>query len=242
MLSFGTLASKVFGSSNDRKLKKYGPIVATINALETETVALSDDQLRGCTEIFRQRLRDGADLDDLIPEAFATVREAAKRAIGQRHFDVQMIGGMGFAAGRIAEMKTGEGKTLVATLAVYLNALAGKGVHVVTVNDYLARRDSGWMGQIYSFLGMTTGVIVHGLDDAERKSAYACDITYGTNNEYGFDYLRDNMKYRLGGQCHGRPYYAIVDEVDSILIDEARTPLIISGPLDDRSDFYNTID
>ena len=170
------------------------------------------------------------------------MREAAKRTLGQRHFDVQLIGGMVLHEGDIAEMKTGEGKTLVATLAVYLNALAGKGVHVVTVNDYLARRDSEWMGQIYSFLGLTTGVIVHGLDDAERKEAYACDITYGTNNEYGFDYLRDNMKYRLEDMVQRGHFYAIVDEVDSILIDEARTPLIISGPLDDRSEFYNTID
>ena len=170
------------------------------------------------------------------------MREAAKRTLGQRHFDVQLIGGMVLHEGDIAEMKTGEGKTLVATLAVYLNALAGKGVHVVTVNDYLARRDSAWMGEIYSFLGLTTGVIVHGLDDAERKTAYACDITYGTNNEYGFDYLRDNMKYRLEDMVQRGHFYAIVDEVDSILIDEARTPLIISGPLDDRSEFYNTID
>eukprot|EP01035_Chromulina_nebulosa_P037193 gene37193-50186_t len=177
-----------------------------------------------------------------LKPAFATVREAAKRTLGQRHFDVQLIGGMVLHEGDIAEMKTGEGKTLVATLAVYLNALAGKGVHVVTVNDYLAKRDSGWMGQIYGFLGLTTGVIVHGLDDSERQAAYACDITYGTNNEYGFDYLRDNMKYRLEDMVQRGHFYAIVDEVDSILIDEARTPLIISGPLDDRSEFYNTID
>ena len=242
MLSFGTLASKVFGSSNDRKLKKYGPIVATINALETETVALSDDQLRGCTEIFRQRLRDGADLDDLIPEAFATVREAAKRAIGQRHFDVQMIGGMVLHEGRIAEMKTGEGKTLVATLAVYLNALAGKGVHVVTVNDYLARRDAAWMGAIYKFLGLSVGCILHELSDPQRREQYAADVTYGTNNEFGFDYLRDNMKYAASEMVQRGHHFAIVDEVDSILIDEARTPLIISGPLDDRSELYNKVD
>ncbi len=242
MLSFGTLASKVFGSSNDRKLKKYGPIVATINALETETVALSDDQLRGCTEIFRQRLRDGADLDDLIPEAFATVREGAKRAIGQRHFDVQMIGGMVLHEGRIAEMRTGEGKTLVATLAVYLNALAGKGVHVVTVNDYLARRDAAWMGAIYTFMGLRVGCILHELSDPQRREQYAADVTYGTNNEFGFDYLRDNMKYAASEMVQRGHHFAIVDEVDSILIDEARTPLIISGPLDDRSELYNKVD
>src|ERR1043165_2606824 len=186
--------------------------------------------------MFRQRLRGGAELDDLIPEVFATVREGAKRAIGQRPFDVQMIGGMVLHEGRIAEMKTGEGKTLVATLAVYLNALAGKGVHVVTVNDYLAKRDAEWMGQIYGFLGLTTGVIVHGLEDDERKAAYACDVTYRTNNELGFDYLRDNMKYRLEDMVQRGHVYAIVDEVDSNLVDEARPPLIISGPPADRSD------
>src|SRR5512134_2096758 len=193
MLSFGTLASKVFGSSNDRKIKKYGPIVAKINALEAETEALSDEALRARTEEFRARVRDGADLDDLIPEAFATVREAAKRTLGQRHFDVQLMGGMVLHEGRIAEMKTGEGKTLVATLPVYLNALTGRGVHVVTVNDYLARRDAAWMGAIYKFLGLTVGCIVHELSDPERRAQYACDVTYGTNNEFGFDYLRDNM-------------------------------------------------
>src|SRR3712207_4107363 len=180
--------------------------------------------------------------DDLLPEAFAAVREASKRTLGQRHYDVQLIGGMVLHDGKIAEMKTGEGKTLVATLAVYLNALAGNGVHVVTVNDYLAKRDAEWMGQIYNFLGLTVGVIVHGLDDEERKAAYACDITYGTNNEYGFDYLRDNMKYRLEDMVQRGHVYAIVDEVDSILIDEARTPLIISGPIEDRSELYTTID
>jgi preprotein translocase subunit SecA len=238
----GALARKFFGSANDRRVKGYQSRVNAINALEPELTKLSDDALKGRTAEFRQQLADGKTLDDILVPAFATVREAAKRTLGQRHFDVQLIGGMVLHEGDIAEMKTGEGKTLVATLAVYLNALAGKGVHVVTVNDYLARRDSGWMGQIYSFLGMTTGVIVHGLDDAERKAAYACDITYGTNNEYGFDYLRDNMKYRLEDMVQRGHYFAIVDEVDSILIDEARTPLIISGPLDDRSDFYNTID
>jgi len=238
----GALARKFFGSANDRRIKGYQPRVDAINALEPEIAALSDDALKARTAEFRQQLADGKSLDDILVPAFATVREAAKRTLGQRHFDVQMIGGMVLHEGDIAEMKTGEGKTLVATLAVYLNALAGKGVHVVTVNDYLARRDSEWMGQIYSFLGMTTGVIVHGLDDGERKNAYACDITYGTNNEYGFDYLRDNMKYRLEDMVQRGHFYAIVDEVDSILIDEARTPLIISGPLDDRSEFYNTID
>ena len=191
---------------------------------------------------FRKQVADGTSVDDLLVPAFATVREAGKRTLGQRHFDVQLIGGMVLHEGRIAEMKTGEGKTLVATLPVYLNALAGRGVHVVTVNDYLATRDSEWMGQIYNFLGLTTGVIVHGLDDEQRKKAYDCDVTYGTNNELGFDYLRDNMKYRLEDMVQRGHVYAIVDEVDSILIDEARTPLIISGPLDDRSDFYATID
>ena len=238
----GALARKFFGSANDRRIKGYQSRVDAINALEPEIAALSDDALKARTAEFRKQLADGKTLDDILVPAFATVREAAKRTLGQRHFDVQLIGGMVLHEGDIAEMKTGEGKTLVATLAVYLNALAGKGVHVVTVNDYLARRDSEWMGQIYGFLGMTTGVIVHGLDDGERKEAYSCDITYGTNNEYGFDYLRDNMKYRLEDMVQRGHFYAIVDEVDSILIDEARTPLIISGPLDDRSEFYNTID
>src|SRR5271169_465791 len=238
----GAVARKLFGSSNDRRIRSYQPRVEEINALEKELEALSDEALRARTEEFKKTLADGKSLDDILVPAFATVREASKRTLGQRHFDVQLIGGMVLHEGKISEMKTGEGKTLVATLAVYLNALAGKGVHVVTVNDYLARRDSEWMGQIYSFLGMTTGVIVHGLDDTERKEAYARDITYGTNNEYGFDYLRDNMKYRLEDMVQRGHAYAIVDEVDSILVDEARTPLIISGPLDDRSDFYNTID
>src|SRR6187399_3567789 len=238
----GAVARKLFGSANDRRIRSYRPRVDEINALEKELEALSDDALRARTDAFKKELADGKTLDDILVPAFATCREAAKRTLKQRHFDVQLIGGMVLHEGDIAEMKTGEGKTLVATLAVYLNALAGKGVHVVTVNDYLARRDSAWMGQIYSFLGMTTGVIVHGLDDAERKEAYSRDITYGTNNEYGFDYLRDNMKYRLEDMVQRAHYFAIVDEVDSILIDEARTPLIISGPLDDRSEFYNTID
>ena len=238
----GALARKFFGSSNDRRVKGYQSRVDAINALEPEIAALSDEALKARTAEFRAQLAGGKTLDDILVPAFATVREAAKRTLGQRHFDVQLIGGMVLHEGDIAEMKTGEGKTLVATLAVYLNALAGKGVHVVTVNDYLAKRDSEWMGQIYGFLGMTIGVIVHGLDDGERKNSYACDITYGTNNEYGFDYLRDNMKYRLEDMVQRGHSYAIVDEVNSILIDEARTPLIISGPLDDRSEFYNTID
>src|SRR6478672_10193685 len=238
----GALARKFFGSPGDRRVKSYQSRVSAINALEPEVSALSDEALKARTGEFRQALAEGKTLDDLLVPAFATVREAAKRTLGQRHFDVQLIGGMVLHEGDIAEMKTGEGKTLVATLAVYLNALAGRGVHVVTVNDYLARRDSEWMGQIYNFLGLSVGVIVHGLDDAERKEAYSRDITYGTNNEYGFDYLRDNMKYRLEDMVQRPHFYAIVDEVDSILIDEARTPLIISGPLDDRSDFYNTID
>ena len=239
---FAGLARKLFGSANERRIKGYRPRVDEINALEKELEELSDEALRARTEEFRKQLADGKTLDDILVPAFATCREAAKRTLGQRHFDVQLIGGMILHEGKISEMKTGEGKTLVATLAVYLNALAGKGVHVVTVNDYLAKRDAEWMGQIYSFLGLTVGVIVHGLDDDERKAAYACDVTYGTNNELGFDYLRDNMKYRLEDMVQRGHVYAIVDEVDSILIDEARTPLIISGPLDDRSDFYNTID
>src|SRR6476619_456689 len=238
----GALARKFFGSANDRRVKGYQTRVNAINALEPELAALSDEALKARTAEFRQQLAEGKTLDDLLVPAFATVREAAKRTLGQRHFDVQLIGGMVLHEADTAEMKTGEGKTLVATLAVYLNALASKGVHVVTVNDYLARRDSEWMGQIYNFLGLSVGVIVHGLDDAERKEAYSRDITYGTNNEYGFDYLRDNMKYRLEDMVQRGHFYAIVDEVDSILVDEARTPLIISGPLDDRSEFYNTID
>ncbi|MFL5084927.1 MAG: DEAD/DEAH box helicase, partial [Xanthobacteraceae bacterium] len=238
----GALARKFFGSANDRRVRKYQPRVDAINALEAEVEKLSDEELRARTAAFKQQVADGTSLDDLLVPAFATVREAARRTIGQRHFDVQLIGGMILHAGKISEMKTGEGKTLVATLPVYLNALAARGVHVVTVNDYLARRDAEWMGQIYNFLGLTVGVIVHGLDDEERKKAYDCDVTYCTNNELGFDYLRDNMKYRLEDMVQRGHIYAIVDEVDSILIDEARTPLIISGPLDDRSDFYNTID
>jgi preprotein translocase subunit SecA len=239
---FRAAARKLFGSANDRRIRSFQSRVNEINALEKELEKLSDDELRARTAQFRKQVADGTSLDDLLVPAFATVREAGKRTLGQRHFDVQLIGGMVLHEGRIAEMKTGEGKTLVATLPVYLNALASRGVHVVTVNDYLATRDSEWMGQIYNFLGLTTGVIVHGLDDEQRKKAYDCDVTYGTNNELGFDYLRDNMKYRLEDMVQRGHVYAIVDEVDSILIDEARTPLIISGPLDDRSDFYATID
>ena len=238
----GAIARKLFGSSNERRIKSYLPRVAEINALESELEPLSDEELRARTETFKQQVAAGASLDDLLVPAFATCREAAKRTLGQRHFDVQLIGGMILHEGRIAEMKTGEGKTLVATLPVYLNALSGRGVHVVTVNDYLAKRDAEWMGQIYNFLGLKVGVIVHGLDDEQRKQAYDADVTYGTNNELGFDYLRDNMKYRLEDMVQRGHIFAIVDEVNSILIDEARTPLIISGPLDDRSDFYNTID
>jgi preprotein translocase subunit SecA len=238
----GALARKFFGSANERRIKGYLPRVEKINALEGELEKLSDEALRARTEALKREVAEGASLDDVLVPAFATVREAAKRTLGQRHFDVQLIGGMVLHEGNIAEMKTGEGKTLVATLPVYLNALSGRGVHVVTVNDYLAKRDSEWMGQIYTFLGLKVGVIVHGLDDEQRKQAYDCDVTYGTNNELGFDYLRDNMKYRMEDMVQRGHIYAIVDEVDSILIDEARTPLIISGPLDDRSDFYNTID
>jgi preprotein translocase subunit SecA len=238
----GAVARKLFGSANDRRIRSYQPRVQSINALEKELEALSDDALKARTAELKQKVAEGASLDDILVDAFATVREASKRALGQRHFDVQLIGGMILHEGKISEMKTGEGKTLVATLPVYLNALTGRGVHVVTVNDYLAKRDAEWMGQIYKFLGLTVGVIVHGMDDPQRKEAYACDVTYGTNNELGFDYLRDNMKYRLEDMVQRGHVYAIVDEVDSILIDEARTPLIISGPLDDRSEFYNTID
>ncbi|AZO73617.1 MAG: preprotein translocase subunit SecA [Mesorhizobium sp.] len=242
MVSLGGLARKVFGSSNDRRVKATRPRVEAINAMENEMQALSDAELAGRTEKFRQDLANGASLDDLLIPAFATVREAARRVLGMRPFDVQLIGGMVLHNGGIAEMRTGEGKTLVATLPVYLNALAGKGVHVVTVNDYLAKRDAEWMGRIYKFLGLTVGIIVHGLSDEERRDAYACDVTYATNNELGFDYLRDNMKYERSQMVQRGHAYAIVDEVDSILVDEARTPLIISGPLEDRSEMYNTID
>ena len=236
-----SVARKLFGSSNDRQLKPLRKQVEKINALEPEMQRLTDEQLRAKTDEFKARYGEGETLDALLNEAFAVVREAGVRSLGMRHFDVQLMGGMVMHQGGIAEMRTGEGKTLVATLSVYLNALSGKGVHVITVNDYLAARDAEWMGQLYSFLGMTTGTIVHGVDDIGRKEAYACDITYGTNNEFGFDYLRDNMKYSLDQMVQRGHVYAIVDEVDSILIDEARTPLIISGPTDDRSELYKAV-
>tara|TARA_R110002020_G_scaffold266483_41_gene481561 strand:+ start:15044 stop:17875 length:2832 start_codon:yes stop_codon:yes gene_type:complete len=242
MIGLGGLTRKMFGTANDRKLKSFAGRVEAINALEPEIQALDDDALRARTDAFRAEIAAGKSVDDLLVPAFATVREAARRALGQRHFDVQLIGGMVLHESGIAEMKTGEGKTLVATLPTYLNALTGKGVHVVTVNDYLATRDADWMGQVYRFLGLTVGKIVHGMSDEQRREAYACDITYGTNNEFGFDYLRDNLKYELGSMAQRGHSFAIVDEVDSILIDEARTPLIISGPLEDRAEFYTTID
>ncbi len=238
----GALARRLFGSANDRYIRGLTTLVDEINAVEPALVPLSDEELRARTPALKQRLAAGETLDDILPDAFATVREAAKRCLGQRHFDVQLMGGIVLHRGMLAEMKTGEGKTLVATLPVYLNALAGKGVHVVTVNDYLAHRDSEWMGQIYRFLGLSVGCIVHGLDDPERRAQYAADVTYGTNNEFGFDYLRDNMKFRLEDMVQ-RPFsFAIVDEVDSILIDEARTPLIISGAAEDSSVMYRTVD
>ncbi len=235
------LARKLFGSKNERELKKLDPIIRAVNECEPSIKSLSDEQMRKKTEEFKSRLADGQTLDDILPEAFALVREASVRTLGMRHFDVQIIGGLVLHQGKIAEMKTGEGKTLAATMPVYLNALTGRGVHVVTVNDYLARRDSEWMGAIYKFLGLTVGVIVHDLDDAERKVAYNSDVTYGTNNEFGFDYLRDNMKYSLEEYAQRELHYAIVDEVDSILIDEARTPLIISGPTHENTDKYYKI-
>ncbi|HNS87977.1 MAG TPA: DEAD/DEAH box helicase, partial [Parvularculaceae bacterium] len=241
MALFG-LAKKIFGSSNERRIKPLWRRVEAINALEEETARLTDAGIIERTKTLKARVADGESLDAILEEAFATVREAAKRALGQRHYDVQLLGGMVLHDGNIAEMKTGEGKTLVATLPVYLNALTGKGVHVVTVNDYLASRDAEWMGRVYAQLGLTTGCIVHGLSDAERRKAYACDITYGTNNEYGFDYLRDNMKATREEMVQRGHHFAIVDEVDSILVDEARTPLIISGPTDDKSELYMTID
>ncbi|WP_283196049.1 preprotein translocase subunit SecA [Rhizobium sp. AN80A] len=242
MVSFGGIARKIFGSANDRRVRSFTPNVASINAIEEKTKALSDEQLAAQTVEFRKLLAEGKTLDDILVPAFAVVREASRRVLGMRPFDVQLIGGMILHSNAIAEMKTGEGKTLVATLPVYLNALSGKGVHVVTVNDYLAQRDAATMSRLYGFLGLTTGVIVHGLSDEERAAAYNCDITYATNNELGFDYLRDNMKYEKAQMVQRGHNFAIVDEVDSILVDEARTPLIISGPLDDRSDLYNTID
>src|SRR4026209_473725 len=237
-----TILAKVVGTQNERELKRLRPIVAEVNAFEPAIKALSDEQLRGKTAEFRQRVANGELLDDLLPEAFAVVREAGRRMLNMRHFDVQLIGGAVLHRGKIAEMKTGEGKTLVATLPAYLNALEGKGVHVVTVNDYLARRDSEWMGKIYRFLGMSVGVIQHDLNDQERQVAYACDITYGTNNEFGFDYLRDNMKFDLAHFVQRGHHFAIVDEVDSILIDEARTLLTISGPAEESTDLYYEVD
>ncbi|HEY2380172.1 MAG TPA: DEAD/DEAH box helicase, partial [Terriglobia bacterium] len=236
------LYNKVFGSHSEREVKKIQPIVQQINALEPQISALSNEQLQTRTADFKQRAANEEPLNDILPEAFAVVRESGKRILNMRHFDVQLIGGVVLHQGRIAEMKTGEGKTLVATLPAYLNAIEGKGVHVVTVNDYLARRDSEWMGRLYKFLGLSVGVIQHGLDDDERRQSYGSDITYGTNNEFGFDYLRDNMKFDVS-QCTQRGHnYGIVDEVDSILIDEARTPLIISGPSDESTDKYYRID
>src|ERR1700678_2813903 len=250
---FGKLLTKIFGTNNERVIKRLLPNVALINSFESQMLSLTDEQLRAKTVEFRARIAarlegitgeeeiaaaEKAALDEILPEAFAVVREAGKRIVNMRHFDVQLIGGMVLHQGKISEMRTGEGKTLVATLACYLNALAGHGVHVVTVNDYLAKRDAEWMGKIYEFLGLTVGVIVHDLDDGERRAAYASDITYGTNNEFGFDYLRDNMKFELKDCVQRGHYYAIVDEVDSILIDESRTPLIISGPTDQTTDKY----
>ncbi|MEO6041519.1 MAG: preprotein translocase subunit SecA, partial [Croceibacterium sp.] len=238
----GAIAKAVFGSANDRYIKSLDRTVATINAIEPQLQAFSDAELQAQTAKFREQLAGGKALDDILPEAFATVREASVRTLGMRHFDVQLVGGIVLHRGEIAEMRTGEGKTLVATLATYLNAIEGKGVHVVTVNDYLAKRDAEWMGRIHTFLGLTVGVIVPNLAEYERREAYNSDVTYGTNNEFGFDYLRDNMKHERTQQVH-RPFnFAIVDEVDSILIDEARTPLIISGPTEDKSDLYVALD
>ncbi len=233
---------KVIGTKNERELKRLGGRVGEMNALEAEMQLLKDSDFPVRTQQFKERLANGEPLDNLLPEAFAVCREAGRRTLNMRHFDVQLIGGMVLHEGKIAEMKTGEGKTLVATLPVYLNSLEGKGVHVVTVNDYLARRDAGWMGPIYRLLGLSVGVIVHDLEDDERRAAYGSDVTYGTNNEFGFDYLRDNMKFDLADYVQRPHHYAIVDEVDSILIDEARTPLIISGSSDESTDKYYKID
>ncbi|CAN0001408.1 unnamed protein product, partial [Laminaria digitata] len=235
------ILNKIFGSSNSRKLKRLKRSISTINELEATYQSLSDEELTAKTAEFRQRLADGASLDALLPEAFATVREASTRTLGLRHFDVQLIGGMVLHEGDIAEMRTGEGKTLVATLPAYLNALEGKGVHMVTVNEYLAERDARWMGPIYEFLGMTVGAIKSGQDPATKRAAYECDITFGTNNEFGFDYLRDNMAFRQDDRTQRELNFAVVDEVDSILIDEARTPLIISGAAEDSSQLYIAI-
>src|SRR5580692_1302723 len=235
------ILAKIFGTKNERETKRMRPLVAAINDLEPGMQQLSDLELAQKTVEFKERVANGEPLDDLLIESFAVCREAGRRILNMRHFDVQLIGGIVLHRGKIAEMRTGEGKTLVATLPVYLNALEGKGVHVVTVNDYLAKRDAEWMGRIYRFLGMSVGIIVHELDDDERRSSYACDITYGTNNEYGFDYLRDNMKFRIEDCAQRGHQYAIVDEVDSILIDESRTPLIISGPSEESTDKYYKI-
>ena len=240
-IMFLKLAKKIFGSKNDRELKRMGKVVDKINAQEESMQALSDEQLRGKTDEFRQRINDGETLDQILPEAFAAVREAGRRVMQMRHFDVQLIGGITLHEGRISEMRTGEGKTLMATLPVYLNAISGKGVHVVTVNDYLAARDANWMRPLYEFMGLTVGIIVSGQDSEEKRAAYAADITYGTNNEYGFDYLRDNMAFAKEDRFQRGLNFAIVDEVDSILIDEARTPLIISGPAEDSSALYKRI-
>ena len=234
--------SKIFGASHQREMKKIQPTVDKINSLEAGIHALSDEQLKNKTKEFQERLKKGETVDQILPEAFAVCREASQRVLGMRHYDVQMIGGIILNRGAIAEMRTGEGKTLVATLPVYLNALTGKGAHVVSVNDYLVSRDAEWMGRLYNWLGLTTGIIVHGLTDAERRAAYNADITYATNNELGFDYLRDNMKFDLSEYVQRAPHFAIVDECDSILIDEARTPLIISGPAEASTDKYYTID
>jgi preprotein translocase subunit SecA len=235
-----TLAQKIFGSRNDRIVKSYRTLVQEVNALEEKFAKLSDEEIRGMTAKFRERFEKGEGLLALRSEAFAVVREAAKRTLGMRHFDVQIIGGAVLHSGAIAEMRTGEGKTLCGTLPAYLNAIPGRGVHIVTVNDYLARRDSEWMGRVYNFLGLSVGVIYSGMNEANKKSAYAADITYGQNNEFGFDYLRDNMKFSLEKMVQRGHAYAIVDEVDSILIDEARTPLIISGPAEDATELYAT--
>ncbi|MCX6574585.1 MAG: preprotein translocase subunit SecA, partial [Candidatus Aminicenantes bacterium] len=236
------ISRKLLGTDNDRTLKRIGPLVSAINDFEARVEPLTDDQLRGKTAEFREKLAQGASLEDILPEAFAVVREASKRTTKMRHFDVQLVGGIVLHQGRIAEMKTGEGKTLVATLPAYLNALPGQGVHIVTVNDYLAKRDTEWMGAIYRFLGLSVGTIQHDLGDADRYTAYRADITYGTNNEFGFDYLRDNMKFRLADLAQREFNYGIVDEVDSNLIDEALTPLYISGPTNESTQLYTRVD
>ncbi len=238
----GSITKKIFGSRNDRLVRQYQKTVDKINELEPGLAKLGDAEIQAKTAEFRSRLEAGEQLDDLLPEAFAVVREAAKRVLGMRHYDVQLIGGMVLHDGKIAEMRTGEGKTLVATLATYLNALPGKGVHIITVNDYLAKRDAGWMGKVHEFLGLSVGVIVGQMEHEEKKEAYGADITYGTNNEFGFDYLRDNMAFSPDGKVQRGLNYAIIDEVDSILIDEARTPLIISGPTNETSDLYIALD